>query len=434
MARMSGGHSVYSCRIIVVTRAYLAMATAIIIILIGLFIFFGHYLSGIFERRGIPDVLGLMTIGILLGPVFSLVDPDSFGMFGPLFSHLVLIFILFESGTDLKFSEIRQSFRESARITLFGFLTTSITIFCFCYFLIDLPLLTCAFIGTALGGTSSAVVVGLVKKVAVQAKTSTTLIIESAETDVFTFAIPLSILGLMLTGEMSPGTVIAQFIASLVIALIIGIGGAILWSFILTKLPTLKSTKFSTPAFLFILYGITEYLQFSGPITALSFGIAIGNLYYFEPKFIERIAPNPRIVLPKSEKSFFSEIIFLLRIFFFVFIGINLRINQPEWLLWGALITFALVLVRILMIRFVISRSTPVLDKAVMSVMIPKGLGAAVMATLPLYQGVLYGEIIQAICYSIILFSTLYCVLLFFLIRINFTMPLYNMIYRKASG
>jgi NhaP-type Na+/H+ or K+/H+ antiporter len=237
----------------------------------------------------------------------------------------------------------------------------------------------------------------------------------------------------MLTGEMSPGTVISQFIASLVIALIIGIGGAILWSFILTKLPTLKSTKFSTPAFLFILYGITEYLQCSGPITALSFGIAIGNLFYFEPKFIERIAQNPSIVLPKSEKDFFSEIIFLLRIFFFVFIGINLKLNRPEWLMWGAIITLALVVVRILMVKFVSSKDTPVLDKAVMSVMIPKGLGAAVMATLPLYQGVAFGEVIQAICYSIILFSTMYCVLLFFMIRTDFSMPFYRLIYKEPA-
>ena len=49
------------------------MEIPIIIILIGLFIFWGHYLAGFFERRGIPDVLGLMFTGMLLGPVFHLV-------------------------------------------------------------------------------------------------------------------------------------------------------------------------------------------------------------------------------------------------------------------------------------------------------------------------------------------------------------------------
>ncbi len=47
------------------------MQTSIIIIIIGLFIFWGHYLNGIFERRSIPDVVGLMLIGMLLGPSFS---------------------------------------------------------------------------------------------------------------------------------------------------------------------------------------------------------------------------------------------------------------------------------------------------------------------------------------------------------------------------
>ena len=69
------------------------MSTPIIIILIGLFIFWGHYLNGVFERKSIPDVLGLMFIGLLIGPIFHLVDPASFGKFGPIFSNLVLIFI-----------------------------------------------------------------------------------------------------------------------------------------------------------------------------------------------------------------------------------------------------------------------------------------------------------------------------------------------------
>ena len=406
------------------------MNTPIIIILIGLFIFWGHYLNGVFERKSIPDVLGLMLIGILLGPVFHLVDPASFGKFGPIFSNLVLIFILFESGTDLKIAEIKETFKESAGITFFGFLITWITVFVLCKIIFDLPVLTCLFIGAALGGTSSAIVVGLVKKIAVQPKTSTTLIIESAETDVFTLAIPLSILGFMTTGEISTNAILSQFISSLVLALLIGIGGAFLWSFILNKIPSFKSTKFSTPAFLFILYGIAEYLNFSGPLTALSFGISIGNLKYLEPKIIERIAPNQSIVLPKSEKDFFGEMVFLLRTFFFVFIGISIQITHLDWLLWGALITAFLFLVRILTVKLIISKDTPILDKATISIMIPKGLGAAVIATLPIQQGQADGEIIQSLCFSVILFSTIYCVSLFFLIKTEISLPFYSKIFK----
>ncbi|MBK9636824.1 MAG: cation:proton antiporter [Bacteroidetes bacterium] len=412
------------------------MQTSVTIIIIGLFIFWGHYLSGVFERKSIPDVLGLMLIGVLIGPVFHLIDPSTFGKFGSLFSNLVLIFILFESGTELKISEVKASFKESARITAVGFFVTWVVTFALCKLVFNLPNLTCLFIGSALGGTSSAVVVGLVKKIAIKAKTSTTLIIESAETDVFTLAIPLSILGLMINGQVQTGIVISQFVASLVMSLLIGVGGAFTWSFIINKIPTLKATKFSTPAFLFIIYGLTEFLNFSGPLTALSFGIAIGNLQYFEPKLLEKVIPNHSIVLPQDEKLFFNEMVFLLRTFFFVFIGLSIHIERFDWLLWGAAITFVLFAVRILVVKFVISKSTPLLDKATMSIMIPKGLGAAVIATLPFQQGHADGVIIQSICFSVILFSTLYCVGLFFLLKTENSLGFYSMIfgYDKPEG
>ena len=123
------------------------MTTAILIIIIGVFIFWGHYLSGMFERKSIPDVLGLMLLGMLLGPVFKFVDPDSFGKMGPLFSNLVLIFILFESGTDLKISEIKSSFKESAGITTLSFLITWLAGFILSIIIFDLSWVSCLFIG-----------------------------------------------------------------------------------------------------------------------------------------------------------------------------------------------------------------------------------------------------------------------------------------------
>ncbi len=406
------------------------METAVIIIIIGVFIFWGHYLRGIFDKRGIPDVVGLMFLGILMGPVFHLVDPASFGKFGRLFSNFVLLFILFESGTDLKISEVLTSFKDSVSITVAGFLTTTVTTFILCKLMFGLPSLASLFIGATIGGTSSAVVVGLVRKINVLPKTSATLIIESAESDVFTLAVPLGVLGLMVTGTIETNMVISKFVASLVIALMIGIGGAFLWSFIVNRIPNLKTTSFSTPAFLFILYGITEYLNYSGPLTALSFGIAIGNLEYFEPKLFQKIIPNQSIVLPQVEKDFFSQLVFLLRVFFFVFIGINIQITRLDWLVGGALITAALFVVRFIVVKLIISNDTPVLDKAIFSIMIPKGLGAAVIATLPLQQGVADGVIIQSVCFSVILFSTLYCVGLFFLIKNETLMPFYSLFYK----
>jgi hypothetical protein len=41
------------------------------------------------------------------------------------------------------------------------------------------------------------------------------------------------------------------------------------------------------------------------------------------------------------------------------------------------------------------------------------------------------GEIIQAICFSVILFSTMFSVFLFFLIHKDVSLPFYELIYGK---
>ena len=405
------------------------MRISIIIIAIGLIIFIGHYLRGVFDRKSFPDVLGLMLLGFIIGPVGQLVSPDSFGKFGALFSNLVLVLILFESGIDLKLEEVKSSLKSSSGITIMGFFVTWLVLTLFVKLVFNSDWLTCLYIGATMGGTSSVVVAGLVKKINILPKTSATLIMESAQTDLFTLAIPISILKLMTTGEIKPEIVISGFFASLILALFIGIAGGILWLFILNKIPSMKSTKFSTLAFLFILYGVCEYLNYSGPLTVLTFGIILGNTKSIKLNFLKSNNQMQSAVLSKTEIDFLNELVFLFRTFFFIWIGMNIKIERLDWFLMGGAATSALYLARILLIRLIADKNNPVLDNAAISIMIPKGLGAAVIATLPAQAGLADGTFIQSFCYSVIFFSTLLCVLFFFLIKSGISMPIYNLIF-----
>lgn len=405
------------------------MRTSIMIIAIGLIIFIGHYLRGVFDRKSIPDVLGLMLLGFIIGPIGQLVSPDSFGKFGALFSNLVLVLILFESGIDLKFDEVKSSLKSSSGITIMGFFVTWLVLTVFVKLVFNSDWLTCLYIGATMGGTSSVVVAGLVKKIHILPKTSATLIMESAQTDLFTLAIPISILKLMTTGEIRPEIVLSGFFASLVLALFIGIAGGILWLLLLNKIPSMKSTKFSTLAFLFILYGVCEYLNYSGPLTVLTFGIIIGNAKSIKLKFLNSKKQIPSDMLNKSEIDFLNELVFLFRTFFFIWIGMNIKVERLDWFLMGGVATAALYIARILLIRIIADKKNPVLDNATISIMIPKGLGAAVIATLPAQAGLADGTFIQSFCYSVIFFSTLLCVFFFFLIKSGISMPIYNLIF-----
>jgi hypothetical protein len=58
----------------------------------------------------VPDVLVLMAAGMLLGPVFHLLDPSKFESVAHGFCALALILILFEAGLDLEFRNTLRHF------------------------------------------------------------------------------------------------------------------------------------------------------------------------------------------------------------------------------------------------------------------------------------------------------------------------------------
>ena len=70
------------------------MTTAILFI--GGVLFLGQVFSSLFEKTRLPDVLPLMLLGLLIGPVSGGVHPADFGRAGEVFTTLALIVVLFQ--------------------------------------------------------------------------------------------------------------------------------------------------------------------------------------------------------------------------------------------------------------------------------------------------------------------------------------------------
>ncbi|MCK6694617.1 MAG: cation:proton antiporter [Thermoanaerobaculia bacterium] len=392
------------------------MLTAVTIVFVGLTIFLSHYFAALFKRTKIPDVLWLFTIGILLGPVSGLVRQENFGAVGPVFTTITLIFILFESGIDQRLEPLINALSGTAKITTYNFIGTCLVAGSIAYFSTDLGFLRSLLLGSIVGGTSSAVITTLARQFNMTERSRTTLILESAFSDVFTLAVPLTLLSAYSLGRVDVAYVTGQMIAAFLLAAMLGMAGAFLWSVLLRQMRTLQNTVFTTPAFVFIIYGMVEILNYSGPIAALAFGITLGNIDVLGPPIMKNVISQKPISLNDFERAFFSEAVFLLRTFFFVYIGISVRFQDWWPLALGAIITGALFLLRIPIVRLSVPRNTRPKDAAFMAVMIPKGLGAAVLASLPAQQGVAGGEIIQAVVFSIILCSTFFTTILTFLV------------------
>ena len=73
-------------------------------IFIGLLIFSAHLFAALFSKRRIPDVLLLMAIGIVIGPVLHWVTPESLSNIGAIFSSLTLLLILESTPASMPFA------------------------------------------------------------------------------------------------------------------------------------------------------------------------------------------------------------------------------------------------------------------------------------------------------------------------------------------
>ncbi len=107
----------------------------------------------------------------------------------------------------------------------------------------------------------------------------------------------------------------------------------------------------------------------------------------------------------------------MLKTFFFVYVGVSIRLTEP-WIAYAALALTALIFVlRIPCARIGLSRTTPKHDAALVAVMCPKGLAAVVLAGIPLEQHLPGGATLQAVTYAIVFLSIVFTSVLSFLIE-----------------
>jgi len=381
------------------------MTTALVILFVGLLVFLAHFLTTLFEKTRIPDVLPLVALGVLIGPVTKLVTPEAFGKVGPVFTTVALVIILFESGLGLEVASLREAMSRMLRLTLINFLVTMLAMGLLARAWLGLPFLPALALGAIVGGTSSAVVIPLVNKLRLQAVSRTILLLESTVSDVLCIVVTLGILQAIQFHELRVGLMVGQMLAAFLMATLVGGLGGVVWSAALSKIRGLQNSIFTTPAFVFVLFGITELLGYSGAIASLAFGVTIGNMGSLPSLWGRRLKAVQTVRLNETERSFFAEIVFVIKTFFFVYIGLSVRLTEWWLVLTGLGLTLFVFILRIPVVRLSVDRQVPRLDASLMAVMVPKGLAAALLASLPAQQGMAEGALIQDIVYAMILFS-----------------------------
>ena len=154
----------------------------LIIAIIGLLIFAAHLFSSIFSKRRIPDVLFLIIIGLVLGPLTHWVDSDKLTLLGSILSAVTLVLILFESGIQMGINNLKDSFKPSLKLTAYNFVISAIAVWLVGWLVLKIDPVVSLILGCVLGGTASAVVIPTVRQLRMSQKSATILILEASAT------------------------------------------------------------------------------------------------------------------------------------------------------------------------------------------------------------------------------------------------------------
>jgi cell volume regulation protein A len=394
--------------------------SASLLLLIGGIIGLGFLGSVFFEKTRIPDVFLLISIGLLLGPILGIVPVEGLRPLMPVFGTLALTIILFEGGLDL---DLQHAFRQAGRALLLAVLSFTVSAFLI-YYAIFLGLNASGNsvwgIAAAMACTSAPIVIPVLSRLAPRSPLHHLLAMESALSDALAVMVVLALIS-ETSGDLSGAALAGQIGRSMLIGVGAAAVGGILWLLLLTRLYKRSFFYLMTLGFVFLLMGLVETAHGSGAISALLFGVILANgesLVGFlgsnwRKRIMDAVGGTELRLHPRISQSH-SEVSFMVRAFFFVYLGIIFRWPGADFKIWFTigLVVFAVVVAREIAVHLTGWIAViPARHRLVMAGMLPRGLATAVLASLLAGRPPEYGGAWETLATFVVLISNLWMTL-----------------------
>jgi len=356
----------------------------------------GIFLVGIigevvFQKTSIPDVIWLIAIGALLGPITGLISRPMLEGVAPFFGALTLVVVLFEGGSQLRLSELGAAAPRASVLAVLGFFSSMAAVAGMVMLGVELELLPSSWtlmhgltMGAILGGSSSVVIMPAMSKARLAPRLANLVNLESALTDVLCVVGTVACIEIALSGSTDPKVVLATVGRSFGIGL--GIG-TMVGLVSLLFLRTLKRSEYAYPALLsvlLLLYVFVSELGGSAALAILAAAVIVGNA----PSLGRRFGLDAEAHLGRGVKHVHTQLAFIIKSFFFTFIGAMLGPPVQKMLL-GAAMAVALLLVRVPVTRLALlaGKFSPA-SQTLITITLPRGMAAGVLAMLPHHAGV----------------------------------------------
>lgn len=406
------------------------------LLLLAAIAFTGFVLDSLFARIRISSILPLLLLGVVVVRV-GLVPPDTLALLDsviPFVVALTVAFILFSVGLEIRIADLYRVVGRATSFTLVVQTATGIALSLLAYVAFRWEILICFVFGFGLSGPSSVAVPILVRTARMPSDLKTTLLFESVLSDVLQLIVPLTLVGLLISGTFALGRVGESLALTVFGSVGAGIALGLAWLYVLDRLRDFASGYNWTLTITMVLatYGLADIAGLSAAITIFVFGLAIGNALLFDsakrgtgapstaPGLLARSLDRLRTTLGLSTSTLQVEMIqqvqkevsFFAASFFFVYLGVLFQTSSLDLTLVLATIGVALVMlaVRYAMLPLLagymdVEPAARRSQRALVAFNISRGLAAAVIATIPLSYGLVIPGFLDAM-FLAILFST----------------------------
>jgi cell volume regulation protein A len=361
------------------------------IIVFGAILILGFIGNYIFNKTQIPSIIWLLLFGVFIGLIFNVqrIDENLLSQVSGLFGAIAVIFILFDGGIN---TDLHQLFRGAPRgllLTITGFclsiiVTMIIVILITFSGFIDISLENSVILGVILGaivaGTSSPIVIPLASRLRnLEDKTKMVLSIESILTDPLCIVVVLAAVFMITTPNASLGDGVRSLVSTFAVGGVVGAIIGLAWLPIMHKIRKEQFSYIITLAVVFLIYSLTEsWWGGAGALSCLAFGLVLGN----GKKVLKMLNYHGKgFEMDEETKHFHSLTSFVIRTFFFVYLGMLVSFQKIEFIIIGIVVLVALLGFRY--IAILISTYNGNFEKddiQTMTVLMPRGLAAAILA------------------------------------------------------
>ena len=322
-------------------------------------------------RMRLPAILPLLLVGLLLGPVAGVLDPDAF--LGDLlfpFISLGVAIILFEGSLTLRFSDIRSVTRIIRNLCSVGVLVTWVVMTAAAHFLAGLDWTLSSLFGALVTVTGPTVIVPMLRSIRVTARVANILRWEGILVDPIGAVLAVLVFEFIVSGQQTES--FFTFIKVVTLGSVWGVaGGAALGYMLKRHLFPDYLANYAALAFLLLVYSASNALGHeSGLIAVTVMGMVLANMKDVD---VEELL------------SFKEHLTVVLISVFFILLAARLDVTAVDNILEASLLVLAVGLFVARPLAVLISgigTSVSAKEMALLAWVAPRGIVAAAISAL----------------------------------------------------